>query len=130
MWDQFITIMITVLLEIYKLIGQNFGWAIIIFTVLVRLVTYPLTAKQMKSSKAMQDLQSSKDWNDMQAKYKNDKEGLAQKQMEIYKEKGISPLWLLSSLVGPVPGHHWSLSGDHPVPGSDPDPAGESVETH
>jgi len=91
MWDQFITIMITVLLEIYKLIGQNFGWAIIIFTVLVRVVTYPLTARQMKSSKAMQDLQSSKEWNDIQTKYKNDKEGLAQKQMEIYKEKGISP---------------------------------------
>ena len=91
MWDQFITIMITVLLEIYKLIGQNFGWAIIIFTVLVRVVTYPLTARQMKSSKSMQDLQSSKEWNDIQTKYKNDKEGLAQKQMEIYKEKGISP---------------------------------------
>ena len=73
MWDAFISLMINALLFIYNLIGQNFGWAIIIFTVLVRLVTYPLTAKQMKSSKAMQDLQSSKDWNDMQAKYKNDK---------------------------------------------------------
>jgi len=91
MWDAFITLMINALLFIYNLIGQNFGWAIIIFTVLVRVVTYPLTAKQMKSSKAMQDLQGSKEWNDMQTKYKNDKEGLAQKQMEIYKEKGISP---------------------------------------
>ena len=62
MWDAFITLMINVLLFIYNLIGQNFGWAIIIFTVLVRVVTYPLTAKQMKSSKAMQDLQSSKEW--------------------------------------------------------------------
>jgi len=91
MWDAFITLMINALLFIYNLIGQNFGWAIIIFTVLVRVVTYPLTAKQMKSSKAMQDLQSSKEWNDIQTKYKNDKETLAQKQMEIYKEKGISP---------------------------------------
>jgi len=91
MWDAFITLMITSLLFIYNLIGQNFGWAIIIFTVVVRLVTYPLTAKQMKSSKAMQDFQSSKEYLDMQKKYKNDKEGLAQKQMELYKEKGISP---------------------------------------
>lgn len=60
MWDQFITLMITVLLFIYDLIGQNFGWAIIIFTVLVRVATYPLTAQQTKSSKAMQELQSSK----------------------------------------------------------------------
>ena len=91
MWDTFITLMITVLLFIYDLIGQNFGWAIIIFTVLVRVVTYPLTAKQMQSSKAMQELQGSKKWIDIQKKYKNDKEALAQKQMEIYKEMGISP---------------------------------------
>ena len=91
MWDQFITLMITVMLFIYNQVGQNFGWAIIIFTVLVRLVTYPLTAKQMKSSKAMQELQGSKKWQDIQKKYKDDKEKLAQKQMEIYKEMGISP---------------------------------------
>ncbi len=91
MWDAFITLMITVLLFIYDLIGQNFGWAIIIFTVLVRIVTYPLTARQMKSSKAMQELQSSKKWLDIQKKHKDDKEILAQKQMEIYKEMGISP---------------------------------------
>ena len=91
MWDTFITLMITVLLFIYDLIGQNFGWAIIIFTVLVRVVTYPLTARQMKSSKAMQELQSSKKWLDIQKKFKDDKEALAQKQMEIYKEMGISP---------------------------------------
>jgi YidC/Oxa1 family membrane protein insertase len=91
MWDTFITLMITALLFIYDLIGQNFGWAIIIFTVLVRVVTYPLTAKQMQSSKAMQELQGSKKWIDIQKKHKNDKEALAQKQMEIYKEMGISP---------------------------------------
>ena len=91
MWDAFITLMINIMIFIYNLIGQNFGWAIIIFTVLVRLVTYPLTAKQMKSSKAMQELQSSKKWEDIQKKYKGDKETLAAKQMEIYKEMGISP---------------------------------------
>ncbi len=91
MWDAFITLMINILLFIYNLVGQNFGWAIIIFTVLVRFLTYPLTARQMKSSKAMQDLQNSKEWQEIQKKYKNDKETLAQKQMQIYQEKGISP---------------------------------------
>jgi YidC/Oxa1 family membrane protein insertase len=91
MWNAFITLMINVLLYIYNFIGQNFGWAIIIFTVLVRLVTYPLNARQMKSSKAMQELQNSKKWADIQKKYKDDKETLAQKQMEIYREMGISP---------------------------------------
>ncbi len=91
MWDAFITLMINIMLFIYNLVGQDFGWVIIIFTVLVRLVTYPLPAKQMKSSKAMQDLQSSKKWEAIQKKYKCDKEAIAQKQMGIYKEMGISP---------------------------------------
>jgi YidC/Oxa1 family membrane protein insertase len=91
MWDAFITFMINVLLFIYDLIGQNFGWAIIIFTVLVRVVTYPLNARQMKSSKAMQDLTNSKQYQDIQKKYKDDKEKLAQKQMELYREMGVSP---------------------------------------
>lgn len=91
MWDSFITLMISILLFIYDLIGQNFGWAIIIFTVLVRVATYPLTARQVKSSKAMQELQQSKKWQDIQKKYKDDRETLAQKQMEIYQEMGISP---------------------------------------
>ncbi len=91
MWNGFLSIMITSLLWIYNLVGQNFGWAIIIFTVLIRFLTYPLTARQMKSSKAMQELQNSKEWQDIQKKYKNDKETLAQKQMQIYQEKGISP---------------------------------------
>jgi YidC/Oxa1 family membrane protein insertase len=91
MWDAFITLMINILLFIYDLIGNNFGWAIIIFTILVRVVTYPLNARQMKSSKAMQELQNSKKWQDIQKKYKDDKEKLAQKQMEVYQEMGISP---------------------------------------
>jgi len=91
MWDQFISLMINILLFIYNLIGQNFGWAIIIFTVFVRLVTYPLNAQQMKSSKAMTEMQNSKKWQDIQKKYKDDKETLAQKQMELYKEMGVSP---------------------------------------
>lgn len=91
MWDSFITLMINILLYIYNLVGQNFGLAIILFTILVRLLMYPLTARQVKSSKAMQDLQKSKKWQDIQEKFKDDKEKLAQKQMELYQEMGISP---------------------------------------
>ncbi|MCK4800962.1 MAG: membrane protein insertase YidC, partial [Anaerolineales bacterium] len=47
---------------------------------------------QMKSSKAMQEFQNSKEWADIQKKYKNDKETLNRKQMELYQEKGINPL--------------------------------------
>jgi len=92
MWDTFIIKpFISALLFIYDLIGENFGLAIILFTILVKLITHPLTAKQIKSSKALQDMQSDKDWLEIQKKYKNDKDHLAQEQMKMYKEKGISP---------------------------------------
>lgn len=92
MWDTLIIKpFISALLFIYDLIGQNFGLAIILFTIIIKAVTYPLTAKQIKSSKALQDLQSDKEWLDIQKKYKNDREQLAQEQMKLYKEKGISP---------------------------------------
>jgi YidC/Oxa1 family membrane protein insertase len=83
--------MINTLLLIYSFLGENFGLAIIIFTILVRLITYPLTAQQMKSTQAMQDLQKSKKWQDIQKKYKDDREKLAQEQMKLYREMGVSP---------------------------------------
>lgn len=82
--------MINLLLWIYSLIG-NFGVAIIIFTILIKLVTFPLTAKQLKSSQAMAELQKSSEWQEIQKKYKDNREKLAQEQMRIYQEKGISP---------------------------------------
>ncbi|MFH1634231.1 MAG: YidC/Oxa1 family membrane protein insertase [Chloroflexota bacterium] len=91
MWDQFIGLMINILLYIYNIVGHNFGLAIILFTLLIRLITYPLNAQQMKSTKAMQDLQNSKKWQAIQKKYKDDKEKLSQEQMKIYKEMGVNP---------------------------------------
>lgn len=92
MWDTFIVSPMTnLLLLIYNLIGQNFGIAIILFTILVRAITWPLTAQQLKGTAGMQELQSDKEWLAIQKKYKNDKEKLAQEQMRIYKERGINP---------------------------------------
>lgn len=83
--------MTNALLFIYSIIGQNFGLAIILFTLLVRLITYPLTARQTKSMQALQELQKSDKWLDMQKKYKDDKEKLAQEQMKLYQEAGVNP---------------------------------------
>jgi YidC/Oxa1 family membrane protein insertase len=91
MWDAFISLMVNILLYIYDFVGNNFGIAIILFTILVKLVTYPLNAQQVKSTKAMQDLQNSKKWQNIQKKYKDDKEKLSQEQMKIYKEMGVNP---------------------------------------
>ena len=92
MWNQFILYPFTnVLLWIYDAIGHNFGVAIILFTILIRIVTWPLNASQLKSTKVMQDLQQDKEWQDIQKKYAKDREKLAQEQMRIYKERGINP---------------------------------------
>jgi YidC/Oxa1 family membrane protein insertase len=96
MWETIIVNPFTnILLIIYKLFGSgphSFGVAIILFTILIRLVTFPLMNSQIKSSAKMQELQSNKKWQEMQKKYKDDKEKLAQEQMKLYKELGISPL--------------------------------------
>jgi YidC/Oxa1 family membrane protein insertase len=78
------------LLLIYAFVG-NFGVSIILFTILIRLLTHPIMAQQIKSSTAMQQLMASEEWLKIQEKYKGDKEKLAQEQMRIYSEKGVSP---------------------------------------
>jgi YidC/Oxa1 family membrane protein insertase len=91
MWDFFISIFVNVLIWIYDVVGHNFGLAIILFTILIRIVTWPLNAQQMKGAAAMQELQNDKDWQAIQKKYAKDKEKLAQEQMRVYREKGINP---------------------------------------
>jgi YidC/Oxa1 family membrane protein insertase len=92
MWDTIIIKpFINMLLGIYHLVG-NFGLAIILFTILTRVVLYPLTAKQIKGAQAMQELQKNKRYIDIQTKYKGDKEKLAQEQMKLYQELKINPL--------------------------------------
>jgi len=92
MWDTIIIHpMVNALIFIYDLIGNNFGIAIILFTILIRAITWPLNAQQMKGAQAMQELQNDKAWQDIQKKYAKDKEKLSQEQMRIYKERGINP---------------------------------------
>jgi YidC/Oxa1 family membrane protein insertase len=91
MWNMIIIApFVNTLLLITKLVG-NFGIAIILFTLLIRVVTHPLTVKQLKGTQAMQDLQSDPRYIKMQEKYKDDKEKLSQEQMKLYQEMGISP---------------------------------------
>lgn len=91
MWDLLIiNPMLNTLLWIYGVLG-NFGVAIIVFTVLVRLVTHPLTVQQMKGQQRLQEFQQSKEWQAIQKKYKDDKQKLQQEQMKLYQELGINP---------------------------------------
>ncbi len=78
-----------VLLFIYSVIG-NFGVAIILFTILINVLTYPLTAKQIKGMTAMQAFQASPKYKELQAKYKNDKEKLSMETVKLQREMGVS----------------------------------------
>jgi YidC/Oxa1 family membrane protein insertase len=95
MWDTIIiNPMTNLLLWIYDVLGHGphmFGLAIILFTILIKAITWPLNASQVKGAQAMQELQNDKEWQEIQKKYAKDKERLAQEQMRIYKEKGINP---------------------------------------
>ncbi|MFB0546809.1 MAG: YidC/Oxa1 family membrane protein insertase, partial [Anaerolineae bacterium] len=82
--------MLNGLLFLYDLLGQNFALSIAIFTVLVRLITLPLTLPQQKSAKKMQKLQPQ--LQQLQKKYAKDKEKLSQEQMKLYKEHGVNPM--------------------------------------
>ena len=66
--------------------------AIILFTLLIRLITHPLTVQQMKGTQKMQEMQNSKEYQAIQKKYKDDKQKLQQEQMKLYQEMGINPL--------------------------------------
>jgi YidC/Oxa1 family membrane protein insertase len=92
MWETIVIQPFTnVLLLINSLVG-NFGISIILFTILIRLITHPLTVRQFKGTQGMQQLQSDPRFKQIQEKYKDDKERLSQEQMKLYRELGINPL--------------------------------------
>lgn len=101
MWDIIINPFVTTLTFLYSILGNNIVLTIVVFTVLVRLVIYPLTIQQQRSSKAMQAMQP--ELKKLQEKHKNDREKLAQEQMQLYREYGINPLGGCLPLVVQLP---------------------------
>ncbi len=73
---------------IYNVIG-NYGWAIIVFSIIIKLVMIPLSIKQQKTLKKNNKLQAK--MKEIQFKYKNDPERLNQATMQLYKEENVSP---------------------------------------
>ncbi|MGI9023532.1 MAG: membrane protein insertase YidC, partial [Acidimicrobiales bacterium] len=71
-------------------IVPSYGVAIIMLTIAVRLLTFPLTAKQARSQQQLQKLQP--ELKRLQAKYKGDKQKLNEEMMKFYKEHHVNPL--------------------------------------
>jgi YidC/Oxa1 family membrane protein insertase len=96
MWDSLVVTPLTqgliFLNDLIQGIGAPYSWgfAIILFTLIVKAVTLPLNLQQARSMKATQELQPK--LQELQKKHAKDKEKLAQAQMELYREHGVSPL--------------------------------------
>jgi YidC/Oxa1 family membrane protein insertase len=81
--------------------GQNYGVAIILLTVLVKLVFYPLSLKSMRSMKAMQALQPQ--LNALRSKYKSDPQRFQREQMEMFRQHGVNPMGGCLPMVVQIP---------------------------
>jgi YidC/Oxa1 family membrane protein insertase len=98
MLDFIITPFVNILLYIYDFLGaglNDFGWAIMIFTIAIRLALYPLTKSQLDSTKNLQKLNENPEYIKLQKKRQDKKitqEEFAEKQMALYQEMGINPL--------------------------------------
>lgn len=90
------------LVLIYALLpGHNFGLAIILFTIVVRLLLWPLVKKQLHQARVMRKLQPELKRIKKQAKGDKQKEGLL--MMELYKEQGVNPFGSIGMLILQIP---------------------------
>ena len=78
-----------VLLFLYGFI-PNYGYVLLLFSVLIKILVYPLTSKSLNSTRKMQAIQPL--LNELREKHKNDQRKFAQAQMDLFKEHGVNPL--------------------------------------
>ena len=101
-WDLIILQpVINILIMMSHYLANNFGVAIIGLTIVINLLMLPLTLKQIRASKAMQELQPK--LTELQKKYAKDKQKLAKEQMALYKQSGVSPAGCLLPMVIQMP---------------------------
>ena len=107
--------MINILVMLYIFCSENFGWAIIVFTFIVRGALTPLSVRQSKQFKAMGALQPK--LKSLQEKYKNDRSRVSSETMKLYRENGVSPLGCLGPTFLQMPvffALFWALRGTLP----------------
>ena len=89
-WNTFLVHPLINLLVLADYFVRDFGLAVVIVTVAIRLALFPVFRAQVRSSRAMQELAPA--MNDIKKKYGNDRAKLQQEQMKLYKERGINPI--------------------------------------
>lgn len=94
----FATIVMRLLLWMRHTLNVSYGWVLILFGILVRLLLWPLNQNAMRSSMKMQRIQPQ--LAELQKKYKNDPEKQRDAMMKLYQEHGMSPF---SPVLGCLP---------------------------
>jgi len=89
LWSSLGDIFANIIIFLYSF-THNYGIAIILMTVIIRVILYPLMQKQMVSMREMQKIQPL--MKAVQDKYKNDKERLNKELMALYKEHKVNPM--------------------------------------
>ena len=89
LWNSLGDIFANIIVFLYSF-THNYGIAIILMTILIRVALYPLMQKQMVSMREMQKIQPL--MKEVQGKYKNDKEKLNQELIRLYKEHKVNPM--------------------------------------
>lgn len=92
---------LNILIVMTHALFDSFGLAIIALTIITRVLMYPLTMKQLRSTKAMQSLQPK--LLELQKKYARDKNKLGQEQMRLYREAGVSPAGCMVPMLVQMP---------------------------
>jgi len=89
------------LVVLCSVLFSSFGLTIIALTIIIRGLMYPLTIRQLRSTKAMESLQPK--LAELRKKYAKDKQKLAKEQMQLYKESGVSPAGCLLPMLIQMP---------------------------
>jgi len=93
--------MLNGLVVLYTMLFSQMGLAIISLTALIRLLTLPMTLKQLNQMRAMSSLQPK--IKEIQDRYSRDKTRVSQETMRLYKEAGVSPFGCLGPMIIQMP---------------------------
>ena len=97
----FANLIVVILLWMHETLSLGYGWVLILFGLIVRLVLRPLNQKAMRSSMAMQAVQP--ELKAVQEKYKQDPQRMQKEVMKLYKEHGVNPLGGCLPMLIPMP---------------------------
>jgi YidC/Oxa1 family membrane protein insertase len=89
-WLEPLTLFFELALDWLYAIIPNYGWCIIVLTILVRLVTAPLMMRQMRSAERMREVQPK--IKALQERYADDRQKQSEEMMKLYREEQINPL--------------------------------------